>query len=96
MRSCGHVVIGIVAIYTALTGYAVIKALTSMSKPVFTAPANWEYAAARDGHTFHAKGCPAIPTLPPEQMVYGNSVAEMLRVHDKNPCDYCIQDTANK
>ena len=57
----------------------------------YSPPANWKYAAAREGHTFHAKGCGLMPTLPANQMVYGNSVREMLG-SDKEPCAYCVRD----
>lgn len=60
---------------------------------VYREPSKWEYAAAKDGHTFHARGCPGLPKLPPNEMVYGNSVAEMLRVPDKRPCPYCIKES---
>lgn len=57
---------------------------------VFREPANWKYAAAREGHTFHARGCPGVPKLPAREMVYGSSVAEMFRAYDKQPCPLCI------
>lgn len=60
----------------------------------YSQPARWQYAAAKEGHTFHAKGCGLLPRhLRPDEMVYGNSVAEMLRVPDKSPCPYCIRES---
>lgn len=92
MRWFIRAMVAIVLVHVALTGYTIAKGLTKATPmpTTHTAPANWKYAAAREGHTFHSKGCPGLPKLPPEEMVYGNSVAEMLRVHDKEACPQCI------
>ena len=89
MRWCSRAFVAVVALHVALTAYAVMKA-PAIPKTTYTAPANWQYAAAQAGHTFHARGCPGVPKLPANQMVYGNSVAEMLRVHGKEACPQCI------
>lgn len=93
MRWCIRMLIAIVAAHFILAGYTIAKSLmkaTPMPKITYNMPANWQYAAAKAGHTFHVKGCPGLPKKPPNEMVYGNSVAEMLRVHDKEACPQCI------
>jgi len=98
MRWFVRVLVLIFILYAILTAYAAFKAATKhtpMPKQTYSVPAHWKFAAARAGHTFHAKGCGLFPrTVPPEEMVYGNSVREM-QANAKEPCAYCVKETAN-